>query len=344
MATIGNTFPTLVDQIKRTDPNGTIANIAELLTRFLPILQDMAWEQGNLPTGHRYTSRQALPSLTWRRFNQGIDPTKSTTEQFDEVCGMLEGYSKVDVDLAKLNGNEAAFRLSEDKAFMQAMDIEVARALFYESALNSPEKITGLMPRMNAGPTANPNEPSANQIVQAKPFSGVSGNDQTSIWLIGWSPETVFGIYPKGSVGGLQTEDLGRQLILDANNKQFLAYVTRFQWKMGLCVRDYRFVSRICNIDTSATTEDYTASADIALRMMDAIAKIYNMDVVRPVFYMNRWTYSMLNKQLVKRQANWLEWLDGSESGTPGKRIPALFGVPIKIVDSITNTESPVAD
>jgi hypothetical protein len=126
--------------------------------------------------------------------------------------------------------------------------------------------------------------------------------------------------------------------------KQFLAYVTRFQWKMGLCVRDYRFVSRIANIDTVRWTVDISAgTSDIAMKMLESIAKIYNMDVVRPVFYMNRACYSMLNRQLVKRQANWLEWLDGSESGAPGKRIPAFFGVPIKLVDSITNTEAVVS-
>jgi hypothetical protein len=72
--------------------------------------------------------------------------------------------------------------------------------------------------------------------------------------------------------------------------------------------------------------------------MQDAISKIYNLDVVRPVFYMNRATYAMLNKQLVVRQANWLEWLDQG-----GRRIPAYMGIPIKYVDAITSTESVVS-
>jgi hypothetical protein len=343
MATIGNTFPTLFDVVKRLDPQGSVAQIAEVLTRYLPMLEDMTWAEGNLPTGHRFTSRTGLPTLTWRRFNQGLDPVKSTTDQFDEVVGMLEGYSKVDVDLAKLNGNEAAFRLSEDKAFIQGMNIQVANALMYASVVATPEQITGFTPRLNQI-TGNV-DPSVNQIVNC---SGVSANVQTSIWLVGWSPETVFGIFPKGSVGGIQTEDLGRQLVLDANNKQFLAYVTRWQWKLGLCVKDYRFVVRACNIDTGTLTSTFTSGtfgsgADLAMRMLDMIAKMYNIDTVRPVFYMNRAAFSMLNKQLVARQANWLEWLDGSESGTPGKRIPSFFGIPIKYVDSILNTEAVVS-
>ena len=343
MATLASIFPTLVDVTKRLDPNGTIAPIAELLSKYLPLLEDMAWYEGNLPTGHRYTARAALPSvgsgLSWRRFNQGLDPAVSKTEQYDEVCGMLEGYSKVDVDLAKLNGNEAAFRLSEDKAFVQGMNITVASALFYATTQQNPEQISGLAPRLNK--ISGSTDPAVTQIINAD--ASASGANQTSIWLIGWSPETVFGIFPKGSVGGLQTEDLGRQLVLDSNSKQFLAYVTRWQWKMGLCVRDYRFLARICNIDVVRWKEDYSQGADLALRMMDAIAVIYNLDVVRPVFYMNRATYSMLNKQLIKRQANWLEWIIDPSGGNSARRIPAFFGIPIKYVDAITSTEAVVA-
>jgi len=362
MATIGNTFPTLVDEAKRTDPNGSTSQIAEVLAKFLPILEDMAWQEGNLPTGHRYTSRTSLPSvgagLTWRRLNQGVDPGKSTTEQFDETCGMLEGYSKVDVDLAKLNGNEASFRLSEDKAFLQAFNIEVARALFYESAsapfqrpgdaavsAGAPERITGLTPRLNV--IAGNADPSALQIINADSSASAAAN--TSIWLIGWSPETVFGIYPKGSQAGIIHEDLGRQLTLEPNQaagstRQFLALVTRWQWKMGLCVRDYRFICRIANLDlarvAAATFASgvFTGGADIALSMLDAISKIFSMDGIRACFYMSRQTYNLLNRQLVMRQANWLEWVDRN-----GRRLPSFYGVPIIYVDSILNTEAKVA-
>jgi hypothetical protein len=336
MAVLANTYPTLETVTKRLDPTGRISTIAEVLSKYNPILEDMTWVEGNLPTGHRYTSRTSLPSLTWRRLNQGVVPTKSGTEQADEVCGMLEGYSKVDVDLAQLNGNEQAFRMSEDTAFIANMNIQVASALFYASVASNPEQITGLSPRFNT--YSSNTTPSKNQIWLAD--ASASGANQTSIWLVGWSPETVFGIYPKASIGGLQNEDLGRQLVLDASNRQFLAYTTRWQWKLGVCVRDYRFVSRVCNIDVTRWKEDLSQGADLAMRMMDAYRAIYNINVVNPVFYMNRDAYSMLNKQLVKRQANWLEFIDGG----PGKRrIPAFLGVPIKYVDAITSTESVVS-
>jgi hypothetical protein len=332
MATVGNTFPTMLDIAKRMDPDGSISSIVEALVKYNPILEDLAWKEGNLPTGHRFTSRTALPGLTWRRFNQGVAKSKSLTEQNDETCGILEGFSQVDEDLAALNGNEVAFRASEDLSFLQAMNLEVATGLFYHSVVNTPEKFQGLTPRLNA--TAG--NPASAQIIKADPTA--SGTDQTSIWLVGWSPDTIFGIFPKGSQAGLKQEDLGKQLVADAAGNNFVAYTTKWQWKMGLCVRDFRYIVRICNIDTGVWKADLSAGADIVLAMLDAYAGIFEMNTVNPVYYMNRQTYSMLNKQLAKKgSVNLLEYIDRG-----GRRIPSFYGIPIRIVDAITLTESTV--
>jgi hypothetical protein len=333
MATIGALYPTLIDIAKRTDPNGSISNVVEMLNKVNPILEDVAWHEGNLPTGHVYTSRTALPTPTWRKFNQGVAPTKSTTDQYTETCGMLDAFSKVDCALATLNGNAAAYRADEDNAFMQGFNLEVARALFYETVSTNPERIQGLATRFGA----TSGNAAAAQIIKAD--SSASGNDQTSIWLVGWSPRTVYGIYPKGSKAGIASEDLGKQLTKDANNNDFTAWVTHWTWQLGLVVQDWRYVSRICNIDTSAWKADLSAGADLVMSMDDAYAQIWEMSTVQPVFYMNRLTFSMFNKQLQKKgTVNLLEYLERG-----GGRIPHFLGVPIRITDAITSTESVVS-
>jgi hypothetical protein len=341
MAGLASTFPTLVDVVKRLDPRGGILQVAEVLNQFNPMLDDLAFVEGNLPTGHRLGLRTALPTPVWRRLNQGIDPQVSKSDTTDEPIGMLENYSKIDVDMAEINGNTAAFRFSEDKAFIQGFNIQLAQSLLYETQTTAPERFTGLTPRLNStsnNDSNNSHTPGfANQFVKAD--AAAAGANQTSIWLVGWGPESVFGIYPKGSVGGLKTQDLGQQLVLDQNNKQFLAYVTRFQWKVGLAVKDYRYLSRVCNIDTVNWKADLTAGADLALSMQDGLARIFSTAGVKLAWYMNRPTYAMLNKQLVKRQANWLEWITGPR----GERIPSYFGQPIRISDALTTSESVVS-
>ena len=131
MAVKGITALTLADWGKRIDPNGKIDKIIELLSQTNPILQDMLIVEGNLPTGHRTTIRSGLPSATWRLLNYGVQPSKSTTVQVTDGIGMLETYAEIDKSLADLNGNTAEFRLSEDRAFIEAMNQQMAQTLFY---------------------------------------------------------------------------------------------------------------------------------------------------------------------------------------------------------------------
>ena len=132
MATLSGEYLTLTDWAKRRDPDGGIADIVEAMSQFNPIVKDAMTIMGNLPTGHRSTIRTGLPGTTWTTLYGGIQPTKSTTKQVDDVCGQLEALSKVDVNEAELDANgAAAFRASEDVAFLEAMSQQVTETLFY---------------------------------------------------------------------------------------------------------------------------------------------------------------------------------------------------------------------
>jgi hypothetical protein len=150
MATLLATNLTLADWAKRVDPDGTAPVVAELLSQSNEILDDAVFAEGNLPTGHRVVIRTGLPTVYWRALNQGIPNSKSTTAQVDEACGILEARSEVDKDLAMLNGNTAAFRLSEDSAFIEAMNQTQATTLFYGNPAIDPKQFLGLASRYSA--------------------------------------------------------------------------------------------------------------------------------------------------------------------------------------------------
>src|SRR4051812_34313530 len=120
MAVLSTGALTLADWAKRLDPDGSVPAVAEMLSQTNEILSDAVFKEGNLPTGHRVTVRTGLPTVYWRALNAGVPTSKSTTAQVDENLGMLEARSHVDVRVANLNGNSAAFRLSEDSAFLEA--------------------------------------------------------------------------------------------------------------------------------------------------------------------------------------------------------------------------------
>ncbi|EMG5019807.1 major capsid protein [Pseudomonas aeruginosa] len=333
MATIGNTVPTLLDVAKRLNPDGGgIMPIAELLSQENEMLLDMPWYEGNLPTGSRITTRTGLPDVIYRKLNSGVPPSKSTTAQVDESCCILEGRGQVDKDLAMLNGNTAAFRLSESRAFIEAMNQKMQRGVIYDNTDTTPEGIAGLAPRFNTVNTAN--AATAANVIDA----GGTGSTNTSIWLMGWSENTVHGIYPKGSQAGLVHNDLGEGDAFDENGNRFRALMDQYQWKPGVAVKDWRYIVRIANIDVAALTKNASAGADLIDLMTQALELIQSLTGVTPAFYVSRRIRSFLRRQTVNKvAASTLTY-----ENVAGK--PALmFGeVPVRRVDAILNTEARV--
>ena len=336
---------TLLDMAKTMDPDGKTADVVELLSQTNEILQDMTWIEGNLPTGHRSTVRTGLPAPIWRKLYQGVPPSKGTTAQVDDACGMLEARAEVDKDVAELNGNTAAFRLLEASAHIEGMNQSMATALFYESQATNPERITGLAPRYSSLSATN----GANII-----SAGGSGSDNMSVWLVVWGPKTITGIVPKGSKAGLVHEDLGLGDAFDANNNRFRAYMDRWQWKCGIALRDWRYVVRIANIDVSdfvgqTGTQANTAATWLPRLMLRAFARIPSMRMGTPVFYANRTAKEMLSVGLLDKSINALS-IQGAvnQFGNvgPGSVVDGdlrFFGVPIRTIDQLLESETVVS-
>ena len=331
MATLASNVATLADHAQRLDPDGKVPMIVELLRQRNAILDDMLWKEGNLPTGHRTTVRIGLPTVTARRLNEGVVPSKSTTAQIDEQCAMFEAISEVDADLVKLNGNDAGFRLSEAAAFIEAMNQTMAQTLFYGNAAVTPEYFTGFAPRYASLSGSN-----AQNILNA----GGAGSDNTSIWLIAWGENTVSGIYPKASKAGLIHEDLGEQMIqtgVGIGTGRMKAFIDRWQWKCGLAVRDWRYAVRIANIDVSNLVTE-SGAADLIKLMIKAIHRLPDLSSGRPVFYCNRTVREMLDIQALSKAAYQLN-IDNID----GKPVTKFRGIRIETCDQILETESVIS-
>jgi hypothetical protein len=331
MATLGASKLTLLDLAKRQGEGGKIDVIAEILTQQNEILEDMPWIECNDGTGHRTTVRSGLPSATWRMLNYGVQPNKSVTTQIKDACGMLEAYSEIDKALADLNGNTAAFRMSEDKAFIEGINQSLSQTLFYGDTTVSPEKFGGLAPRYNTMVSAN--AASSFNVLNG----GGAGSTNTSIWLVVWGPNTVHGIYPKGSKVGLSHEDLGQQTLLDVNGGRYEGYRTHYKFDAGFTVRDWRYVVRICNVDVALLTKNAATGADLLDLMVQAIEKIDNLNMGTPVFYVNRTVRSFLRRQIVNKSNVHLLL-----EQIAGKHVLSFDGIPVKRCDQILSTEATV--
>ena len=339
MATLSTSNLTLADWAKRSDPDGRVPIVAELLSQSNEVLDDCVFKEGNLPTGERVVIRTGLPGVYWRALNQGIPSTKSTTAQIDEACGILEARSEVDKDLAMLNGNTAQFRLSEDTAFLEAMNQTQAETLFYGNPGTDPKKFLGLAPRYS--------DLSADNSVNILNAGG-SGSDNSSVYLVVWGDNTVYCPFHKGSKAGLTHEDLGEQTVYNSDGTRLQAFATRYQWKNGLVVKDWRYVVRICNIDISdllgvTGTQANTAATSLVKLMARALYRIPNMAMGRAAFYMNRTVHSGMAISALDKSQSVLNIQDGLSQFGSAQSYLTFLGVPLRKVDALLNTESVVS-
>lgn len=344
---------TLLDIAKSFDPQGKVAIVAELLNQSNEIIQYLPFIEGNLPTGHKAVVRAGLPTVALRQFYKGTPVSKSGRATIEDVCAMLEGRNEIDKDLADLNGNTAAFRLSEGLAFIESMNQQFAKSIIYGDTTTNKDDVLGLAPRFNAisGATSGQNVISA----------GGSGSDNTSVWLLVAGPNTVTGLYPKSSKAGLVQEDLGVIDAFDGSNNRFRAYAELWQWKYGLHVKDWRYVVRIANVDVSdlvgqTGTQAITAATWINKLMIRALARIPSMGMGTPFFLANRTVKEMLSIGALDKSQSALSFeaavnqygtvapgsVAGSGTGIRGGQL-RFMGVPVLTCDQIITTEAVIS-
>jgi hypothetical protein len=348
---MANAFLSLADWAKRVGPDGNVDDIAELLSQCNEVFNDMLWRESNLPNGHKSTVRTGLPSGTWRVLYQGVPYTKSTTAQVTDSIGILEAYSQVDRELARLDGDVAAFRQSEDDAHLEGLSQQMASTLFYGNASVTPQQFTGFAPRFNTVSTTTA------QNAQNCLDAGGTLSANASMWVIGWGERTTFGIFPKASKAGLTFEDKGDVVPgFDSNNNRFEAYTSFFQWKAGLVVKDWRYVVRICNIDVSNSVNGLpgTSPPDLYALLSKAMVRfptltkrasgITETDApdevapgIVPAIYCNRTVREWLDIQAIRDKNVLLTMHDYA-----GQPIVEFRGIPIRVVDALLSTEARV--
>jgi hypothetical protein len=249
---------------------------------------------------------------------------------------MLETYSVIDKDLADLNGNTEDFRMSEDMPFIEGLNQQVQQTLIYGNVATNPERFQGFAPRYNSLQTA------VSQTAVNVISGGGAGSANTSMWLIVWGDNTCHMFYPKGTQAGLIHEDVTTPApVSDGAGGLYQAYQTKYQWKCGLSVRDWRYVVRICNIDTTTTSPGLQSATPVNLQrlMIRALNKIPNLKAGKPAFYVNRAVKTWADIQAVERPTMGFHTITDSQ----GEMFTAFRGIPVRLVDQLLNTEATVS-
>lgn len=354
MATVSSIMnPTLKDIVDRENPDGSVAKLIEAAERSSVVMQDATFVKANDGDSHQTTIRTGIPDVAERRYNQGINVTKTTAMAVKEQLAMMEDLSSVDAALADKSGNAQNYRASERVGKMQAGTNWLERNFFYGSPALSPDTFMGIAPRYSSKSAQ-----SASQFIDA----GGTGTDNTSIFLITWGGWGTNLLYKAGKVAGFEFRDLtpdGSKLIdapvQSATRKQMLGYQDWMAMHTGLTVGDWSANVRIGNIDVSDLRSDKTlGGADLldlftdmkwAAKTTASLGVNYETGELvdgKTVIYVNKRIAGFLEKQA--RASKYTDLRFEQVMGRNARSVFELFygDWPIRISDAIVETEARV--
>lgn len=309
MATLTSQY-SLVEQVKRINPDGTQAQIVEVLNRKMGmILAEAPWLPSNDVWTNKTTRRGSLPTGSRRKLNQRISQSVSRTTEIMDVIEMLEDYCDVDVALVDSMPSPAMFRQGEVDAFIEGLGQTIVSDILYADANADPDSMHGLAARM--GTT------DGRFVIDG---SG-TGSDVTSIYVVTWGQNTAHLIYPKNMMAnkGVQHEDKG-QVTSETSSGLIEVYRDHFVIRCGLVVRHPRAIGRVANIETSGAANTFDED--------DLIALLNNMETGPGTrIYLN--DVIATQAQIRMKDKNNVNWTPGG-SALSGEPIMYFQGVPVR--------------
>ena len=339
MAAIGQRLVTLADVAK--SKNNQIGKVAEVLVQENPMLQDIPYMEMNEGAIHKEDIRSGLPAIYYRKANEAIPASKTTTEERSFQAAHFESKSQIDAAVAQRGGKDriAYNRWNQAQGHIQAHAIEHAALTIYGSPVDSNRKVPGFF---DVYSTLSTSEPTSKQVIDA----GGTGSDNMSILLVHWGERAVFGVYPAGTQAGLQRIDRspGNTQIqiqatdLNGNPGAFWGYEEDFMIDHGLVIKDYRQAGRIANISLDALKTG-TGAADIVDLMISLAYRIHSPSNGSGAWYVNRTIEAALHKQALTKV--------GAGAGLTfanyqGQQVLMFLGRPVRRSDALLTSEARV--
>lgn len=339
-----HSWPTMLDVITAFGKDGDLIPTCEVLTKENPWLDYMPWVEASDWNVHAYNVRTGLPTAYIRKVNRGIVPSTGTQARILDPLAVLQSLSQVDDEALKNAPNADMARWAFDKAHAINLGNDHGRYMIYGDPGNDSGEVLGLTQRYN--------DPGAGNSDNLLTLGG-SGADLFSVWLLAVSPETIACPYPKGSRGGLEVEDLGKQLVVTelpggTAPRQLVAHTTQFTLRHGLAVMDWRYAVRACNgsladLKTQSGGQALDAPTHLFRVMSRMIDRIPGDGAgTKLMFLMGRGALSYMRVHAMDRTSQVLSIETGlNQFGMP-RQTTHFMGIPIFRCDALNIGETAV--
>lgn len=307
---------TLLDLAKLTGSDKSVGLIEAVTT--------VAPEVDRLPArtisglSYKTSLRTAYPGGSFRAFNAGVTPTKSTFEQKVVECYPYQLRVVVDKQLA--DGHEdgaAGLQAIESVGAMEGGKIDIGAQIIYGTGADA-SGFPGLAQGVDL----------ASMGVDA---TGSTAGGATSLWAVKLGEQHVNLVFGGGGV--LDLSDFRVETAYDSNDAGFVAYVAEITANVGLQIVNPNSIGRIYNL--TAQTGKGLTDALIA----DLIAK--NGWKGMPDLFIT----SRVGNRMLQRSRTVVIQTSGSNKATGGVENTApwpteAFGIPILVSDSVRANEA----
>lgn len=320
---VNTSYYSLVEQAKRINPDGTLAQIVEVLDRETGgMLQEAPWVPSNDVWVNKTVRRADLPTASRRRLNSGVANGVARTTEVMDVIEMLGIYAEYDKDYINSFPEPARMRFQEAQAFIEGLGQTLTSDILYGNSNVDPDAMHGLAPRLGT--------------IDGEYVIGASGtgDDVTSVYVVTWGTNEAYLTYPKNmSDLGITHQDLG-EVTLVKSGLQYQGYRDYFQVKCGMVVRNPRCLGRIANIETSGTSNIFNEDLLIAL--------VNNMKISPSTRIYANQTIITQAEILAKDKAN-VSW--SSDKALDGTPFMKFRGIPVRKIDKaiLLNTETAIS-
>lgn len=301
-------------------------------------LMDWLFTECNDGTGELYNVETAEPTVYKTAWGEGTPESKSQKAQLREVCTMLTGFSSVETEMAKVGGQKAVVRAEEDESFASAMRKTAAQMQFYANRNTNLKDFYGFATLYNSI------NASAAKLKNTISAGGTTNGTLTSAFLVNWG-KGVYGIFPEGTQAGLQKLDLGTRVKTLANGNELVVDSTKHTWHLGLVVKDWRDVVRICNIKASdclALTNNMAPTSLVNLLHLMIRARLRIRNPGKKVWYVNDTVYGCLMRVALEKSNAALK-VEQAITQFGNFDELTILGIPVRRCDQILDTEDQVS-
>jgi len=341
MATKGSNMLTLRDVKSGKLPDGSYDKaIVNMMFAENPSLRDIPWRECNDGSQHISTILTGMPVAVFKEFYKGVPASKTGKKQVANATGKLGTKMIFDYELYEKEvgeGTGVEFLAAEAAAHGDALGQAAATALFYGRVKDDPKGINGFFKSYASyGSISTDPKTIGHYVINAK-GTDASTAALRSIFLAGWGERSMFGLVPKGMPMGLKQGAIQQQQLADDDGNLFNAGIQDLNYNLGLCIKDFRYGSRIANIQLDKW--DASGAPDYWDQLTSAKIRAKTGGEVKRCWYMSKTTWEIIARVLSKTtRANAMTY------GNVNEDIPdTLLGIPVAVEDALEVNETAVA-